>query len=353
MEGVTQQVDTATAVKKLKDQNEYLKKELSDMKSRLHKAALIIKDSERKLINADVKDSQYNSIITHINNLKKTAFILKTEIAANYSEDIPKLENEVKFLKNQLKIIDNEMETLQEVKKKQEARLVELAIPNELTVQAKSVREEIKTTRTEYRDFRAKAIEDQHKWKELHEQWVNLDGKIKEFESSKNNKDGKPKETAEENAMKELNKKQKIFNKAIAQDEIKTKRIIIDQEVKLQRLKEEDEVLKRKLNEKEQEVQLKIIKIKELKNVLRQVQSNKKGIAINNGESDTNTFLTSVVQEIQAMPALTPHPISSSTAELSSIIKSISPEPEGIDEIKELSKTTKENIYSKPYLKFR
>ncbi|CAG9321351.1 unnamed protein product [Blepharisma stoltei] len=353
MEEVSQQVDLATAIKKYKELNEHLKKELSEAKSTLHKASLILKESERKVIKTDIKDTQLTSISSKINHLKRSASVLRTEISANYSAEIPNLENEIKYLKNQLKISDDETELLKELKKKQKERLEELAIPEALALHTKNVKEEIKANKIEYREIRNKAIEDQHRWKELHEKWVNLNEKIKEFDIG--NKEEKIIKV-EENALDELNKKQKIVNKAIMQDEMKNKRVIMEEEARLQNLKSEDEILKNKLSEKEKEVKLKKIKIKELKNTLKQIQNDlnsKKMIAVNNEGSNENTFLTLVGEELQSLPILTPQPQLKSSVGKSTNSSIVSPEPYRIiNDSRGLSKIYKDHIFSKPYLKF-
>lgn len=285
--------DTESAINSFQAKNEALKLDIAATKARVEKVLQDVKFNERLKMRPEKADSQMVSLQTKINTLKKEANSLRTEISANGYDEIPDLENKIKYLKNQLANLDKEKETLLEVRLKQEERLEFLAIPEALAIQANSLKEEIKESKKEYREFRAKFLSDSHKWQNMHENWVQLETKLKSH-TRRYLSPHKLSEQSENSELTELNKKQKIINKAISGDEIKMKRLITDEQQRLENLKKEDSQIKKKIAEKDQVLQLKNIKLKELRSLYKILSldvNHKKSITV---EPDTDTFVTSV-----------------------------------------------------------
>lgn len=157
MEETAQHVDPKVAVQKLKQQNEKLKSELSQLRTALQTALNSQKQaqiqSKRPNFSAESEDKELQALHQRIKKLKNERNALKVQIAANSDSNTTQLENELKYLKNQLKEAENEQSTLIKVQKDQEVHMENLSTGQSVTDRLAKLKEEIRDARDEYREL--------------------------------------------------------------------------------------------------------------------------------------------------------------------------------------------------------
>jgi chromosome segregation ATPase len=259
------QVDAKTAVKKLKQQNDKLKTELSTIKKSLHAAVSTQKNAEiqskRPNFSGDNEDEALKALHKKIQKLKKERDSLKAQSSTSADEGNTDLENEIKYLKSQLKDAENEQKVLKKVIKEQEKGIGDLNVGQLNSDKKNQLKEEIKKARDDYKELHNKIKTEEQQWKQDHEKMVMLKEKIRE----KKPKVVEEQKSPQEEEITDLNKKIDVLKKSIAVEEAKAKRSINDLQAAVVVLKNEEETLKKKIKEKDQDSQIKTLKIKELK----------------------------------------------------------------------------------------
>ncbi|CAG9320318.1 unnamed protein product [Blepharisma stoltei] len=276
-----QHVDPKIAVQKLKQQNEKLKSELSQLRTALQSAINNQKQAtiqaKRPNFSSESEDREFQVLHSKIKKLKNERSALQVQIAANSDSNTTELENELKYLKSQLKQAENEQQTLSKVQKDQESHMENISSGQSIIDKINRLKEEIKEAKDEYREVLETMKTEEAKWREDHKKMVTLDSRIREATGKapkpQNKSESKSKEEEE---LTELKRRQEVLNKAIATEEAKGKRYITEAEANLKVLQDEDLALKKKLKEKEQESQLKSLKIKELKGTVTALQKKNK-----------------------------------------------------------------------------
>ena len=301
-----EQVDAKTAVKKLKQQNEKLKSELSTIKKSLHQAISTQKNAEiqskRPNFSGDNEDETLKGLHKKIQKLKKERDSLKAQSSITTDEGNAALENEIKYLKSQLKDAEKEQKLLKKVLKEQEKGIGDLNVGQLNSDKKSQLEEEIKKARDEYKKIQNKIKTEEQQWKLDHEKMVLLKEKIREK---------KPKNVEEqqknphEEEISDLNKKIDVLRKSIAVEEAKAKRNLSDLQTNLTALKTEEETLKKKIKEKEQDSQLKTLKIKELKQSVNNLQ--KKVNESNKEDKKREEFETEIEKEAENNKPLGDH----------------------------------------------
>ena len=274
-----EQVDAKTAVKKLKQQNEKLKVELSTIKKSLNQAISSQKNAEikskRPNFSGDNEDEALKALFKKIQKLKKERDSLKVQ-SSTTDEGNATLENEMKYLKSQLKDAEKEQKLLQKVIKEQEKGLGDLNIGQLNSDKKNQLKEEIKKAKEDYKEIQNKIKSEEQQWKQDHEKMVLLKEKIREKKPKVVDEQQK---SPQEKELAKLNEKVDILKNSVAVEEAKAKRNLADLQNSLATLKTEEENLRKKIKEKEQDSQLKALKIKELKqtvsNLQKKVESNK------------------------------------------------------------------------------
>ena len=268
-----EQVDSKTAVKKLKQQNEKLKSELNTIKKSLHQAISSQKNAEiqskRPNFSGDNEDETLKALHKKIHKLKKERDGLKTQAHSGTDEGSAALENEIKYLRSQLKDAEKEQKLLQKVLKEQEKGIGDLNMGQLNSDKKSQLEDEIRKARDEYKKIQAKIKNEEQQWKQDHERMVMLKEKIRE--KNPRNVEELPKNPQEEE-LGELNKKVDVLRKSITVEEAKAKRYITDLQNNIVSMKAEEETLKKKIKEKEQDFQLKVLKIKEIKQSVSNLQ---------------------------------------------------------------------------------
>ena len=154
-----EQVDAKTAVKKLKQQNEKLKVELSTIKKSLNQAISSQKNAEikskRPNFSGDNEDEALKALFKKIQKLKKERDSLKVQ-SSTTDEGNATLENEMKYLKSQLKDAEKEQKLLQKVIKEQEKGLGDLNIGQLNSDKKNQLKEEIKKAKEDYKEIQNK-----------------------------------------------------------------------------------------------------------------------------------------------------------------------------------------------------
>ncbi|CAG9317053.1 unnamed protein product [Blepharisma stoltei] len=282
-------LDPKIAVQKLKQQNENLKSELSQLRGALQTAMNNQKQAsiqaQRPNFSSDSEDRELQILHSKIKKLKNERSSLKVQITANSDSSTAEIENELKYLKNQLKQAEAEQQTLLKLQKDQENHIETISTGQTVADKISRLREEIKEAKDEYREVNETMKSEEARWLEDHKRMIALESRIREASGKTPKVKSK---TQEEDELTELKRKQDVLNKAIATEEAKGKRYIIEAENSLKALQDEDLGLKKKLREKDQECQLKILKIKELKGNIANLQ--RKGKDEENREGDVGNY---------------------------------------------------------------
>ena len=269
-----EQADGKTAVKKLKQQNEKLKTELSTIKKALHQALSTQKNAEvqskRPNFSEDNEDETIKALHKKLQKLKKERDSLKTQSSNGHDEGNTVLENEIKYLKGQLKEAQKEQKLLEKILESQGKGFEELNQGQFTSEKRKELEDEIRRTRDEYKKIAAKIKTEEQQWKQDHEKMVLLKEKLREKKPKQEEK--KAKEPDDE--VKELSKKVEMIKISIKTEEGKAKRTAAEAQASLAALRQEEEALKDKIVRKDEDLQLKVLKIKELKASVGKMQKN-------------------------------------------------------------------------------
>ena len=269
-----EQVDGKTAVKKLKQQNEKLKTELGTIKKSLNQALSTQKNAEvqskRPNFSEDNEDETIKALHKKLQKLKKERDSLKSQMSNGHEEGNTVLENEIKFLKNQVKEAQKEQKLLEKILESQGKGFEEMNQGQFTSEKRRELEDEIRRTRDEYKKISAKIKTEEQQWKQDHEKMVLLKEKLRE----KKPKQEEKKEKEPDDEIKELSKRIDMVKISIKTEEGKAKRIIAEAQASLAALKQEEDALKDKIVKKDEDLQLKILKIKELKASVGKMQKN-------------------------------------------------------------------------------
>lgn len=270
-----EQSDAKTAVKKLKQQNDKLKSELGTIKKSLNQAISTQKiaevQSKRPNFSEDNEDETIKALHKKLQKLKKERDSLKSQSSNAHDDANAVLENEIKYLKSQLKDAQKEQKLLEKILVNQGKGFEEMN-QGQLSAEKKTeLEEEIRKARDEYKKIGLKIKAQEQEWKQDHERMVMLKEKLRE-KKPRAEEDKKGKEPDDE--IKELSKKVDMVKISIKTEEGKAKRVIAEAQSALAAAKMEEEVLRKKISEKDEELQLKVLKIKELKSSVSKLQKN-------------------------------------------------------------------------------
>ena len=274
-----EQSDAKTAVKKLKQQNDKLKSELGTIKKSLNQAISTQKTAEvqskRPNFSEDNEDETIKALHKKLQKLKKERDSLKSQSSNAHEDTNTVLENEIKYLKTQLKEANNEQKLLEKILVKQGKGFEEMNQGQLSAEKKRELEEEIRKTRDEYKKIALKIKTEEPEWKQDHERMVQLKEKLREKKPKAEEDNKKGKEPDDE--IKELTNKLKTVKKSLLSEEAKGKRVITEAQNGLSAAKAEEEALRKKIADKDEELQLKVLKIKELKSSVTKLQKNISG----------------------------------------------------------------------------
>lgn len=270
-----EQVDAKTAVKKLKQQNEKLKSELSTIKKSLNQAISTQKNAEiqqkRPNFSGDNEDETIKALHIKLQKLKKERDSLKALATGSNDDATANLENEIKYLRSQLKDAEKEQKLLMKVLKEQEKGLEQMNL-GQLSPEKKSqLEDEVKRAREEYKRIQAKIKAEEQQWKLDHQKMVLLKEKIRE-KNPRAVVDEEEKKSPQDEEINELNKKIEALNKMMQTEDSKLKRTLLEISNNQNSIKTEYENLQKKVSKLDEELQLKSLKIKELKQSVASLQ---------------------------------------------------------------------------------